>query len=368
MSAPPERREWDARLSRITAAQWMQAIAWRVVMRVLPLELRTPRVPSLLPRLSPTLLWTHAAMRLLYATIFCLDRDYRGRLGSAASEATIHAALATEPLIDELRWRSRLMEGSELPTVDRVLIPLSHPKMVAWAHRAIGSFHVQVIKFFPALTEAWEDELIADLEALEPLDREEFDDLQEFLVRPLWRASVTEFAGAAREWLAEMRGIEVAAVSAGLLDHYEQHLTTTLDWEGVCSLILEMDRRQLSPDAADALQHLANDPVRLAKLLAKAALDDRTRLKLTTDPSVAAFRGAFPEFDLDPATLVELDRRLETSHADFAPNPLWIAWIQTGPRRLGLDGIMAEIRSRLSPRPVSEPDPIEAPERSEPLG
>ena len=88
MSVPSQQGDWVARLRGIRDAQWMQAIAWRVVMRVLPV----------LPGLSPT--WTHAAMRLLYATIFWLDRDYRRRLGSAASEATIRAALATEPLIE----------------------------------------------------------------------------------------------------------------------------------------------------------------------------------------------------------------------------------------------------------------------------
>ena len=152
----------------------------------------------------------------------------------------------------------------------------------------------------------------------------------------------------------------MSAASWGLLDHYEQHLTRALDWAGVCSLILERERRRLSPDAAVALQGIANDPVRLATLLAKAALDDRARLKLTADPSAAAFRNAFPEFAFDPATLVELDRRLEKSHPHFAPHPLWLAWIQTG-RRPGLEAIQAEIRLRLSESDAQrEPEPSNA--------
>ena len=100
MSAPSLQRDWDARLSQITAAQWMQAVAWRGVMRVLPL----------LPGLSRALPLAQAAMRLLYATIFRLDRDYRGRFGSAAPEATIRAALAADSLVEQVR---QLYEPSE---------------------------------------------------------------------------------------------------------------------------------------------------------------------------------------------------------------------------------------------------------------
>jgi hypothetical protein len=84
------------------------------------------------------------------------------------------------------------------------------------------------------------------------------------------------------------------------------------------------------------------------------ALDDRTWLKVTADPSATAFRNAFPGFALDPAALVELDRRLEKSHPDFAPHPLWLAWIQTG-RRPGLEAIKAEIRLRLSESDAATP-------------
>ena len=57
--------------------------------------------------------------------------------------------------------------------------------------------------FFPTVTDAWENELVTDLEAMEPLDREELNDLQEFLARPLWRTSVNElyeFAETAGYW------------------------------------------------------------------------------------------------------------------------------------------------------------------------
>jgi hypothetical protein len=357
MSAPSLQRErdWDGRLSQITAAQWMQAVAWRGVMRVLPL----------LPGLSRALPLAHAAMRLLYATLFRLDRDYRGRFGSAAPEAAIRAALAADSLVEQVRQlyepsEERLgRDVAELVESTFMALASSTTEAPALAHEAVRKLHGTLATFFPTVTDAWENELVTDLEAMEPLDREELNDLQEFLARPLWRTSVNElyeFAEPARKWLAAMRetGPEVAASSSGLIDHYERHLTRALDWAGVCSLILERERRRLSPDAAVALQGIANDPVRLATLLAKAALDDRTWLKVTANPSATAFRNAFPGFALDPAALVELDRRLEKSHPDFAPHPLWLAWIQTG-RRPGLEAIKAEIRLRLSESDAATP-------------
>ena len=157
-----------------------------------------------------------------------------------------------------------------------------------------GELHGTLAQFFPAEVEAWENELVADLDALDPLDPEELDDLQRYLVRLLWGAKVTErsdLADVARKRLAMLRaaGSEVSAASLSLLDRYELHLSGALDWSGVRSLILEGERRRLSPDAAAALQDIVNDPVRLATLLAKAALDDRARLKLTADPTAAAF-------------------------------------------------------------------------------
>jgi hypothetical protein len=345
MSAPPE-EDWDTRLRQITAAQWMQAIAWRGVMRLLPA----------LPDPSPAFALADATMRLLYATIFRLDRDYRRRLGSEASEAAMQVALAADSLakqVERLYRRSKESLGvAEIVESLFMMFASSTTTAPALAYEEVHKLHGACAKFTPILVEAWENELVADLEALEPLDREELDNLQEFLVRPLWRVSMaepSEIAKATRKWLEAMRetGSEAVAASAGLLSHYERHLNRGLDWTGVCTVILDRERRRLSPDEAVALQRIANDPVRLATLLAKAALDDRARLKLTTDPSAAGFRNAFPEFAFDPASLVELDRRLEGSHRDFAPHPLWLAWIQTG-RRSGLEAIQAEIRLHLS--------------------
>jgi hypothetical protein len=344
MSAPPE-EDWETRLRQITVAQWMQAIAWRGVMRLLPA----------LPDPSPALELADATMRLLYATIFRLDRDYRRRLGSEAPEATIQVALAADSLakqVEHLYKRSKESLGvAELVESLFMVFESSTTKAPTLALEAVRNLHEACAEFTPILAEGWENELIADLEALAPLDREGLDDLQEFLARPLWRMSVTErseFAKAALGWLTAMRETrsEVVAASDRLLDHYERHLNRGLDWVAVRAVILDKERRRLSPQEVVALERIANDPVRLATLLAKAALDDRARLKLTTDPSAAGFRNAFPEFAFDPASLVERERHLKASHRDFAPHPLWLAWIQTG-RRSGLEAIQAEIRLRL---------------------
>jgi hypothetical protein len=354
MSATPPEMGWDARFRQITAAQWMQAVAWRGMMRLLPA----------LPDPSRALELADAMMRLLYATIFRLDRDYRRRLGSEASEATMQVALAADSLakqVEHIYERSKESLGvAELVESLFMVFASSTTEAPALAHKAVHNLHQACAEFTPILAEAWENELVADLESLEPLDREELDDLQEFLVRPLWRVSVTErseIAKTIRKWLEAVRETcsEVVDASVGLLSHYERHLNKGLDWAGVCTVILDKERRRLSPEEAVALQRIANDPVRLATLLAKAALDDRARLKLTTDPSAAGFRNAFPEFAFDPASLIKLDRRLEGAHRDFAPHPLWLAWIQTG-RRSGLEAIQAEIRLHLSQSEGATPE------------
>ena len=354
MSASSPRKDWDARLEQIpSSAQWMQAIAWRGIVRGLPL----------LPDLLPVLPLAQAALRLLYATIFRLDRDYRRRFGSPAAEATIRAALAADSLVEQVRqlYHSSKQHFEDLRIAELVhwtfmALESSTTEAPALAHEALRKLREALAQFFPTVLEAWENELIADLEELEFLDREKLDDLQSFLVRRLWAPSDPAEAG--RKRLAAMlpTGPEVSAAFLGLLKHCQQHLSNALDWAGVRSLILEGERRRLSPDAAVALQDIANDPVRLATLLAKAALDDRARLKLTTDPSAPTFRNGFPDFAFDPTALVELDRRLEKSYPHFTPHPLWLAWIQTA-RRAGLEAIQAEIRLRLSESDAATPGP-----------
>ena len=106
----------------------------------------------------------------------------------------------------------------------------STTKAPALAHEALRKLHGTLAQFFPAEVEAWENELVADLDALDPLDPEELDDLQRYLVRPLWGAKVTErsdLAEVARKRLAMLRaaGSEVSAASLSLLDRYELHLS-----------------------------------------------------------------------------------------------------------------------------------------------
>ena len=88
--------------------------------------------------------------------------------------------------------------------------PKSRRDNILQKHRNVGIFldpadrlHGTLVTFFPTVTDAWENELVTDLEAMEPLDREELNDLQEFLARPLWRTSVNElyeFAETAGYW------------------------------------------------------------------------------------------------------------------------------------------------------------------------
>ena len=232
MNATPPEMDWDARLRQITAAQWMQAVAWRGMMRLFPA----------LPDPSPALELADAMTRLLYATIFRLDRDYRRRLGSEASGATMQVALAADSLAEQVehiyeRSKESLGVAELVESLFMGASASSTTEAPALAHEAIHNLQKACAEFTPILAEAWENELIADLESLEPLDREELDDLQEFLVRPLWRVSVTErseIAKTIRKWLEAMRETrsEVVAASLGLLSHYERHLNRGLDWAG----------------------------------------------------------------------------------------------------------------------------------------
>jgi hypothetical protein len=104
--------------------------------------------------------------------------------------------------------------------------------------------------------------------------------------------------------------------------------------------------RPLSPLGAEAVRGLATDSARLAALLARMALDDRTRLDLAAAPSAPGFREAIEHRGMTGDDLATLETRLAERHKSFAPNALWLVWVQTV-HRGGIDAIQAELRSWL---------------------
>ena len=235
----------------------------------------------------------------------------------------------------------------------------------------------ELVKFCPEwMRESWDSAMIADLESLHPLDREGPDDLKEFLMRPLWTSmppavaasemgrsgssvwNVTlgggkkdqpvplPFSQESRRRYVEYLGGENQRFSP-LVELLWNFLKAPMDWNRVIDCLLATPDEVLSDEQAREIERLSTDRQRLASLLARMALNERTRLNLAEDPSLADFREAFQSRGFGAATVLKLEQELQTQQKDFAPNALWLAWVQTV-HRPALESIQNEMRSWLS--------------------
>lgn len=106
--------------------------------------------------------------------------------------------------------------------------------------------------------------------------------------------------------------------------------------------------QRLTLQDAQRLAAIASDYERLAVLLARIVLMDRSHIELLRLPTVKAFRDALTTLKVyDPSRLAVLEAKLSTSQAHFKPNTLWLAWIQRA-QKSGLDGIRGVIEAWVS--------------------
>ena len=83
-----------------------------------------------------------------------------------------------------------------------------------------------------------------------------------------------------------------------------------------------------SNQPAHEVLEIIHSPARMAGLLARLALLDRSRLTLLELPDSATVLDAMRAWRLrGPADLPEFEKQLQEKTRDFDTNPLWLAWM-----------------------------------------
>jgi len=183
---------------------------------------------------------------------------------------------------------------------------------------------------------AWRREIENDWGWCHPLSVEEPEHYAEFLARPLWEES----RGIPPEWqptVDRWHNLPMETdpwLARDIIQRHLAHCERGISWTDLQERLVgtpsQGDEAANTPTgpgrlSADA-EALVGDLPRLATLVARVAMRERTRLKLAVEPAFIEFREAAAILGARHANeLPELEKKL----GGFVPNALWLAWIQT---------------------------------------
>lgn len=334
----------------IRSPQWGPALAWRSFVRAMPFlldqlfgELRTVQEG----RAAATI------VRFVLAYALVLDREYRRRLTEGgvwtSSPETERALAQLEKQTDVAR---RQLKSSALLQALFAMLRLGGGAPTQTA-LALASLIVESLSDRDVLP-VWMEALIDDFRALRQSDKPHADpdDLREYLERPLVQPSDDGLRVISRL----ERAVEKIAPSLTkplqddlvpvlvLIDKWSRH-SVSLDL--IAEVALRRKQRALLETEVRSLESLANDRRRLAILMARLALEDRTHLALAAAPTAAGLREAMSRGNLTTVDIATLEADLERKQPEFTPNEIWLAWIQVA-HSSGIDSIRAEVLSWLA--------------------
>ncbi|MEA3207909.1 MAG: hypothetical protein QOE70_966 [Chthoniobacter sp.] len=302
-------------------------------------------------------------VRYIYLSAFRFEQAYRARVApSFESDSRIEKAFqetrsSLGRKLDKLgAWREQFGLVWEIA----LLLAQNETDQPFLAGKTIDSIHANLMRLAPDSAQVFEASLSSDWEWCEPLDSQEPGDMQNFFVQPLWAA------GGSRDWtellgrwlgrVAEAAQISTRADDAAMFKYYVAHLHgRPLDWLRMKETLPAGEAALLSTQELEALTDLAESPIRVASLLARIALHDRSRCDLAGSPSLAAFKEATQALGRgDAASLIAFEKELRTAQSSFEPNKLWLAWINNACQP-AIDSIRSELRSwlPLEPAPAS---------------
>jgi hypothetical protein len=191
-----------------------------------------------------------------------------------------------------------------------------------------------------------------DMAALRPFGKEGTEDLRDFLCAPLWREPLVQTPSPPRSRPPQ-------GVDGRLWSILQRHLEHGLNWEELIDALTVQAQESLSAVSSRGISALADNEHRIAELLGRLALNDRTRLDLASAPTVAGFRDALKNSRTSRAGLLNLERELATRQRGYALSGFWSAWLRTV-HRPAIESIRDELRSWL-PQPGNDHGPAERP-------
>jgi hypothetical protein len=295
---------------------WPQAFATRAALRLLPLVGRSGRQEGKGQEIDGS----EALSRYLYCGLLYHEDRYRVRVLPGSTQRAKTSAIETV-----FNRHSRLVPDMRSdPGRDEIrLLVLSMLRSITGFIRERGDalgvfaeFGRGLRAFAPISLMAWNHELENDWHWCHPLGTEDPGNMAEFLTRPLWEAA----RKVPDEWEPYYQAYFKDTYETPLARLHQKHTLEGISMDDVRICVMP------PAPVSDAAKVLAGDPGRLAGLLARISLQDRTRLSLVDRPTFSEFREAAENLGAyDANGLVDLEQKLPL----FEANGFWRAWLQT---------------------------------------
>jgi hypothetical protein len=288
---------------------------------------------------------TTQTLRIVLSYPVALDASYRRRKRSPADPRSADVVNRFESMVTAASrsWRTDFGASAAAPTMSMI----NRGTHVAPTHAllAVEALLTRVSRKFE-----FEWAMRLDMAALRPFGKEGTEDLRDFLCAPLWREPLVQTPSPPRSRPPQ-------GVDGRLWSILQRHLEHGLNWEELIDALTVQAQESLSAVSSRGISALADNEHRLAELLGRLALNDRTRLDLASAPTVAGFRDALKNSRTPRAGLLNLERELATRQRGYALSGFWSAWLRTV-HRPAIESIRDELRSWL-PQPGNDDAPAE---------